>query len=165
MYLNIYDFINLFDLSFLMISLISIYFGVKNGFTKSFLNLLKWIAIFFIIKSSFTFMRPIIDPYLTNEILADIFIFISVFITSYILISIIIRIMVAIFQPNKIGILDLGFGIFLGLGRGYIIMVLLIFFINNSFSQDIFLTLFKNGEFKDLITLGLNFLKQMPREI
>ena len=63
MYLNINDFINLFDLSFLMISLISIYF-VKNGFTKVF-KFIKMIAIFFIIKSSFTFMRPIIDPYLT----------------------------------------------------------------------------------------------------
>ncbi len=159
------DFLNPYDVTFLLVITISFFFGVKNGIVKSFLNLFKWTAIFFIIKNSFSFLRPFIDTYVTNQTLSDILIFLFVLIVSYIFISFINRILISLIQPRKAGLVDFSFGGVLGICRGYIIFVLFIFFINTNFSYISLPGFIKNGTFEDIVKFGVNLLEEIPREL
>ena len=84
MNLELNEFLNIYDISFLIICLLSIFFGIKNGLIKSIFNLLKWIIIFVLIKNCFDILRPIADPYITNQTISDILIFLFTIVTSYI---------------------------------------------------------------------------------
>ena len=75
MELNYTEFINPFDISFLIVIFVSIFYGVKNGIVKSLLNLIKWLLIFYLIKNCFETLRPVLDPYLTNKTVSDVLIF------------------------------------------------------------------------------------------
>ena len=127
--------------------------------------MIKWIVIFYLIKNCFNFLRPFVDPYLTNQTLSDILIFLSTLIVSYILISFIIRIILGLLQPRKSFFIDFSFGGVLGVFRGYIIFTLLIFFINSNFSSRSIPDFFKNGTFHELIYYGVDLREQMPRNI
>ena len=117
MNLNLSQFLNIYDLSFLIILFISIFFGIKNGITKSLFNLIKWIFIFYLIKYCFDFLRPVFDQYISNKTISDILIFLFTLITSYILLSFMNRIIIAVLQPKRSGLFDLAFGSFFGLLR------------------------------------------------
>ena len=150
------QFLNPFDIIFLIIVIISIFFGIKNGLTKSIFNLIKWILIFFLIKNCFIFLRPYVDSYITNQTISDIVIFIFTFVTSYIVLSSVNRFIIGIIQPKRSGIIEIL--------RGYIIFVLIIFFINSNLSSSIprFMT---EGSFKNITDYGIKFLDRIPREL
>ena len=73
--IDISDFINVFDIFFIIICIISIFFAIKNGLIKSLFNLIKWILIIYIIKNIFSYLRPIFDQYIPNQTIAEISIF------------------------------------------------------------------------------------------
>ena len=158
------QFLNPYDIIFLIIVIISVFFGIKNGLTKSIFNLIKWILIFFLIKNCFIYLRPYVDSYITNQTISDIVIFIFTFVTSYIVLSSVNRFIIGIIQPKRSGIIDLTFGAILGILRGYIIFVLIIFFINSNLSSSIprFMT---EGSFKNITDYGIKFLDRIPREL
>ncbi len=159
MLIEISQFINPYDILFIIFCIVSIFFGIKNGLTKSLLNLLKWIIIFYLIKNCFVILRPIADIYITNQTISDILIFFFTIISSYIFISFINRVIIGVIQPKRSGLADIGFGAVLGLLRGYIIFVLMIFFID----INIFLEFLDDGSFKDVVDYGVDLLIQIPR--
>ncbi len=163
MNINFNQFINIFDIIFIITVTISFFFGVKNGLIKSLLNVIKWIIIFYLIKSCFKLLRPIFDTYIFNQTLSDILIFTFTLIVSYILISFINRIIFGILQPKRSFFLDMSFGGVLGIFRGYIIFVLLIFFINSNFKS--LPEFIGTGTFVEIINYGVVLLKQIPRDI
>ena len=55
-------------------------------------------------------------------------------------------------------------GVF-GIFRGYIIYVLLVFFINNNFSYSPVTDFTKNGAFYEIVIYGVELLEQMPRSV
>ena len=66
---------------------------------------------------------------------------------------------IGVIQPKRSGLADIGFGAVLGLLRGYIIFVLMIFFID----INIFLEFLDDGSFKDVVDYGVDLLIQIPR--
>ena len=163
--IDVSQFLNPYDISFIIICLISIFYGIKNGLIKSIFNLLKWIIIFFLIKNCFSLLRPLIDPYILNHTISNILIFLFTFITSYIFISFVNRIIIGVLQPKKSGFIDFSFGAVLGIFRGYLVFVLIIFFINNNVSSRIFSDFMKSGSFKGLVNYGENLLDDIPQEL
>ena len=159
------QFLNPFDILFISTLLISIFFGIKNGFIKSLFNLIKWMIIFYTIKNCFTFLRPFFDTYINNQTVSDVFIFLFTFVVSYIFISFINRLIMGILQPKKSLFIDISFGGILGIIRGYIIFILLIFFINSNFSSELLSEFIRSGSFKEILDYGTNLLKQIPRNI
>ena len=159
------SFLNVYDIFFLIICLISIFFGIKNGFIKSFFNLAKWILIFYIIKNCFTILRPYIDPYISNQTISDIVIFLATLIISYIILSSLIRIIIGIMQPKKSGLIDFGFGAVLGIFRGYVIFILLIFFLSKNVAPNYISDIKKNSSFNDIIEYGVDLIDYVPREL
>ena len=162
--LNYSQFLNTFDVAFLIICLISIFFGIKNGLLKSFFNLIKWILIFFILKNCFTLLRPVADQYIANDTLSDVTIFLITLITSYIFISFLLRIFIGFLQTKKKGLVDMGLGGVLGIFRGYIIVVITLFFINQTSSSllDDFMV---NSSFAEMINIGIDFFEHIPRNL
>ena len=163
--IDISDFLNIFDIFFIIICLISIFFAIKNGLIKSFFNLLKWIIIIYIIKNIFFYLRPIFDQYISNQTLADVSIFFVTLLVSYILLSSINRVTIAIIQPKRSGFIDLTLGGLFGLLRGYIIIVLLFSFINSSIDSRIWPDYLKNGSFYDFVKYGDEFIETVPKRI
>ena len=163
--IDVSQFLNPYDISFIIICLISIFYGIKNGLIKSIFNLLKWIIILFLIKNCFSLLRPLIDPYILNHTISNILIFLFTFITSYIFISFVNRIIIGVLQPKKSGFIDFSFGAVLGIFRGYLVFVLIIFFITNNVSTRIFPDFMKSGSFKGLVNYGENLLDDIPQEL
>ena len=165
MNLDFTQLMNPYDLIFLLVILVSFIFGVKNGLIKSLLNLIKWIIIFYLIKNCFDILRPFFDQYILNQTLSDILIFFFTLITGYILISFINRMIIGILQPRKSLFIDMSFGGVLGILRGYIIFILIIFFINSNFSSNLIPEIIKSGTFQEIVNYGVDLLDQMPRNI
>ena len=161
--LNYSVFINPFDITFLIICLISIFYGIKNGLLKSLFNFFKWILIFYLLKHCFSLLRPIVDQYIINETISDILIFLFTLITSYIFISFLFRLIIGFIQPKKKGLIDISFGGALGIVRGYIIFVIILSFINHNLPNGLLSDIMNEGSFIDIINFGLDFLEYMPR--
>ena len=159
------QFLNMYDIMFIIVCLVSIFFGIKNGLVKSIFNLFKWVLIFLLIKNCFIVLRPLVDPYVTNQTIADILIFLFTIITSYIFISFVNRLIIGIIQPKKSGLIDIGFGAALGIVRGYIVFVIIIFFINTNFSLNSLPSFINEGTFKTIVDYGAKRLNNMPRDI
>ena len=162
---NISDFINVFDITFILICIISIFFAIKSGLIKSFFNLIKWILIIYIIKNIFFYLRPVFDQYISNQTIADISIFFLTLIVSYILLSSINRVIIGIIQPKRSGFIDLSLGGLFGLLRGYIIVVLLFSFINSNTDSRYWPKYLKNGSFFNMVEYGDELINTIPKRI
>ncbi len=168
--INISDFLNVFDIVFIIICLISIFFAIKSGLIKSFFNLVKWITIIYIIKNIFFHLRPIFDQYIPNQTIADISIFFSTLIVSYILLSSLNRVIIGIIQPKRSGFVDFSLGSLFGLLRGYIIIVILFSFIDSNIdSLNIdsknWENYLKRGSFFYIVEYGNEFINTIPKRI
>ena len=163
--INISDFLNVFDIVFIIICLISLFFAIKSGLIKSFFNLAKWIIIIYIIKNIFFYLRPIFDQYIPNQTIADIVIFFLTLIVSYILLSSINRVIIGIIQPKRSGFVDFSLGGLFGLLRGYIVIVLLFSFIDSNIDSKRWPNYLKNGSFFNIVEYGDEFINTVPKRI
>ena len=164
-FLTLFQKFNVFDILFIIASFISLFLAIKNGFIKSILNLIKWLLIIYIIKNSFTHLRPFLDNYIQNQTLADIIIFISVAIVSYIFLTIIVRVLDAIIQPRISGPVGFSLSAIMGLVRAYIIFALIIFFVNTSVSIDFVSRLIDESELIDLFNIGISIIGDIPKRL
>ena len=163
--INISDFLNVFDIIFIIICLISIFFAIKSGLIKSFFNLVKWILIIYIIKNIFFYLRPVFDTYIPNQTIADVSIFFVTLITSYILLSSVSRVIIGIVQPKRSGFIDLSLGGLFGLLRGYAIIVLLFSFINSNVDSRHWPKYLTSGTFLYVVQYGDKFINTIPKRI
>ena len=164
-FLSIFQKFNIFDILFILAIIVSLFLAIKNGFIKSILNLIKWLLIIYIIKHSFTYLRPLLDNYIKNQTFADILIFISVAIISYIIFTIIVRLLDAIIQPRISGPVGFSLSAIMGLIRAYIIFALIIFFVNTSVSIDYVSSLIDESELKDLFNIGISIIGDIPKRL
>ena len=163
--MSLFQKFNFFDLLFILASFISLFLAIKNGFIKSILNLFKWLLIIYIIKNSFSPLRPFLDSYIQNQTLSDIVIFISVAIISYIFLTILVRVLDAIIQPRISGPVGFSLSAIMGLVRAYIIFALIIFFINTSVSIDYVSSLIDESELIDLFNIGISIIGDIPKRL
>ena len=163
--LSLFQKFNVFDILFIIASFISLFLAIKNGFIKSILNLFKWLIIIYIIKNSFTHLRPFFDNYIQNQTFADIVIFISVAIISYIFLTITVRVLDAIIQPRISGPVGFSLSAIMGLVRAYIIFALIIFFIDSSVSIDYVSRLIDDSKLIDLFNIGISIIGDIPRRL
>ena len=164
-FLTLFQKFNVFDILFIIASFISLFLAIKNGFIKSILNLIKWLLLIYIIKNSFSHLRPFLDNYIQSQTLADIVIFISVAIVSYIFLTIIVRVLDAIIQPRISGPVGFSLSAIMGLVRAYIIFALIIFFVNTSVSIDFVSRLIDESELIDLFNMGISIIADIPKRL
>ena len=163
--LSLFQKFNIFDILFILAIIVSLFLAIKNGFIKSILNLIKWLLIIYIIKNSFSHLRPFLDNYIQNQTLSDIVIFISVAIISYIFLTILVRILDAIIQPRISGPIGFSLSAIMGLVRAYIIFAFIIFFVNTSVSIDYVSSLINESELIDLFNIGIYIIGDIPKRL
>ena len=164
-FLTLFQKFNVFDILFIIASFISLFLAIKNGFIKSILNLIKWLLLIYIIKNSFSHLRPFLDNYIQNQTLSDIVIFISVTIISYILLTIIVRVLDAIIHPRISGPVGFSLSAIMGLVRAYVIFAIIIIFVNTSVSIEYVSNLINESELIDLFNMGISIIGDIPKRL
>ena len=110
-------------------------------------------------------MRPIADQYIANETISDVIIFLITLITSYIFISFLLRLLIGFLQPKKKGFVDMGLGGVLGIFRGYIVVVITLFFINQNISSSLLDNFMTGSSFAEIVNIGIDFFEHIPRNL
>ena len=68
-------------------------------------------------------------------------------------------------QPKKSISIDMIFGGMLGILRGYIVFVLIVFFINSNLVSSSIPVFMKNGTFQEIVNYGIDLLDNTSRNV
>ena len=167
MNLELSEFLNIFDISCLIIIFLSALFSLKSGLLKNLLNLAKWIFLIITIRYSFDYLRvPFNDALGLSPTLIDISIFVSVFIVSYVAMTLINRIIIGLVSSEKNSSMDKLFGVIFGIIRGYIIVVILFSVISDwNFSSRLIQTYEGESVLYESVNKGKKLFKLIPKQI
>ena len=118
---NFYNAISVFDLVYIIITILSLIKCYKKGFVLSILSMAKWLLAYIITLIIFPKVKPFLKGVIDSEYVLDIFLGITIFIVVIFLVLMVNKGVSKIVQYTGIGSLDTVFGFFFGFLRGYII--------------------------------------------
>ena len=118
-----YDAISLFDLIYLIISILSLIKCSRKGFVLSILAASKWLLAYVITLIIFPKIKPYLKDIIDNEYILDIGLGISIFALVIFVILMINKGISKAVKYSGLGRVDTIFGFFFGFVRGYIISV------------------------------------------
>ena len=128
--INFYESIILFDLIYLIITILSLIKCSRKGFVLSILAASKWLLAYVITLILFPKIKPYVKDLIDNEYILDIGLGIGVFIIVIFIILMINKGISKAVTYSGLGKLDVMFGFFFGFLRGYIISVCIFSTIN-----------------------------------
>ena len=120
---DIYENIVVFDIIYIIITLLSLIKCSRKGFVLSILSAAKWLLAYVITLILFPRIKPYVDDVIDNEYILDIILGVGIFIVVIFLILMINRGISRAVKFSGLGKLDTVFGFFFGFLRGYIICV------------------------------------------
>ena len=120
---NFYVSISIIDLTYLIITILSLIKCYKKGFVLSILSMAKWLFAYIITLLIFPKIKPYLKNIIDNEYVLDIGLGISIFIIVLFFILMINKGISKAISYTGIGSLDSAFGFFFGFLRAYIISV------------------------------------------
>tara|TARA_B100000686_G_scaffold41652_1_gene43112 strand:- start:1335 stop:1880 length:546 start_codon:yes stop_codon:yes gene_type:complete len=127
---NIFKYFSLFDLIYIIISLLTVIQCSRKGFVLSLLSFSKWILAIVITIVAVPKLRPWANNYIDSEYAVDLTLGISIFLVSIFIIMLASRGISKVVKYSGLGGLDSFFGFLFGFFKGYIISVLLFSLIN-----------------------------------
>tara|TARA_B100000579_G_scaffold286914_1_gene237912 strand:- start:104 stop:646 length:543 start_codon:yes stop_codon:yes gene_type:complete len=122
---EIIDFFSLFDLAYLLITLLSLLKCTRNGFVLSILSLSKWLLAYIVTLILFPKIKPYVEDMIDNQYVLDVVLGISIFVIIIFLILLISKGISKTVKYSGLGKLDTLFGFLFGFVRSYIISVCL----------------------------------------
>ena len=111
------------DLTYLVVTILSLIKCYKKGFVLSILSMVKWLVAFIITLMIFPRVKPYLKDIIDNEYILDIGLGLAIFIIVIFLVLMINKAISKVIKYTGIGSLDTAFGFFFGFVRGYIICV------------------------------------------
>jgi len=120
---NIYEAISLFDLIYLIVTVLSLIKCSKKGFVLSVLGASKWLLAYVITLILFPKIKPYINDIIDNEYVLDLMLGIGIFVIVIFIILMINKGINKAVSYSGLGRLDTIFGFFFGFIRGYVICV------------------------------------------
>ena len=111
------------DLTYLVVTILSLIKCYKKGFVLSILSMVKWLVAFIITLMIFPRVKPYLKDIIDNEYILDIGLGLAIFIIVIFLVLMINKAISKAIKYTGIGSLDTVFGFFFGFVRGYIICV------------------------------------------
>ena len=121
--INFYDSISIIDLTYLIITILSLIKCFKKGFVLSILSMAKWLLAYVITLIIFPRVRPYLENIIDNEYVLDVGLGIAIFVVVIFLVLMINKGISKAVRYTGIGNLDTMFGFFFGFLRAYIISV------------------------------------------
>jgi len=121
--INFYDSTSIIDLTYLIITILSLIKCFKKGFVLSILSMAKWLLAYVITLIIFPRVRPYLENIIDNEYVLDVGLGIAIFVVVIFLVLMINKGISKAVRYTGIGNLDTMFGFFFGFLRAYIISV------------------------------------------
>ena len=120
---DFYENIVVFDIIYLIITLLSLVKCLRKGFVLSLLEAAKWLLAYVITLILFPRIKPYVDGIIDNEYVLDIVLGVGLFIIIIFLILMINKAISKAVKFSGLGKLDTIFGFFFGFIRAYIISI------------------------------------------
>ena len=120
-----YEAISFFDLTYLIITSLSLIKCYRKGFVLSVLAASKWLLAYVVTLILFPKIKPYVDDIIDNEYVLDVFLGISIFALVIFVILMINKGISKAVNYSGIGTIDTVFGFFFGFLRSYVICVCL----------------------------------------
>ena len=162
---NFYEIVSLFDLIYLVITILSLIKCYNKGFVLSVLSASKWLLAYVITLILFPKVKPYFKDIIDNEYILDVFLGIGIF---AIIIFIVLMINKGIGKAVKysgLGGIDRIFGFFFGFVRSYIICVCIFSTANIVYNYNKWPIKIDESLTFSLVEKGSNYLiKEFPDE-
>ena len=120
---DFYQATSIIDLSYILITLISLVKCYKKGFVLSILSMAKWLLAYVITLIIFPKIKPYLKDIIDNEYVLDIGLGVTIFVFVIFLVLMINKGVSKAIRYTGIGSLDTVFGFFFGFIRAYIISI------------------------------------------
>ena len=118
-----YEAISIIDLTYLIITILSLITCYKKGFVLSILSMAKWLLAYVIALILFPRFKPYLKNIIDNEYVLDVGLGIVIFVVVIFLVLMVNKGISKAVNYTGIGRLDTTFGFFFGFIRAYIIAV------------------------------------------
>ena len=162
-FLNLFDQISLFDLIYILITILSLIKCYKKGFVLSLLSASKWLLAYVVTLFLFPKTKPYVEDIIDNEYVLDVTLGICLFIIIIFIILLINKGISKAVTYTGIGGLDKIFGFFFGFIRGYVISVCIFATIDIIYNSDKWPIDLSNSFTFELVEKGSNYLiKEFP---
>ena len=121
--IDILNKILIFDLIFIILTILSLLKCTSKGFVLSLLSASKWLLAYVITLFIFPRVKPYVDDIIDNEYVLDVILGISIFVIMIFLILMVNKGISRAVSYSGIGTLDKIFGFFFGFLRAYVISI------------------------------------------
>ena len=118
-----YDATSIIDITYLVITILSLIKCYKKGFVLSILSMMKWLLAYVITLIIFPKVKPSLEDIIDNEYVLDVGLGITIFVVVIFLVLMVNKGISKAVRYTGIGGLDTIFGFFFGFLRAYIISV------------------------------------------
>ena len=120
---DFFNSISVIDLTYLIITILSLIKCYKKGFVLSILSMAKWLLAYIITLLIFPKVKPYLKDIIDNEYVLDVGLGVTIFIVVVFLVLMINKGLSKAISYTGIGSLDTVFGFFFGFIRAYIISI------------------------------------------
>ena len=160
-----YNSISIIDLTYLIITIISLIKCYSKGFVLSVLAMAKWLFAYIITLIIFPKAKPYVKDIIDNEYILDIGLGISIFIIVIFLVLLVNKGISKAVRYTGLGSLDTLFGFFFGFVRSYIIAVCIFSGIHIIYNHDKWPINLDKSYIFPYLEKGSNYLlKKFPNE-
>jgi len=162
---NFYQATSIIDLSYILITLISLVKCYKKGFVLSILSMAKWLLAYVITLIIFPKIKPYLKDIIDNEYVLDIGLGVTIFVFVIFLVLMINKGVSKAIRYTGIGSLDTVFGFFFGFIRAYIISICIFSGIHIVYNYDKWPINLDKSFIFPYLEKGSNYLlKEFPNE-
>ena len=163
--MNIYETVSIIDLSYLILTILSLVKCYRRGFVLSILSMAKWLLAYILTLIIFPRVKPYLNNIIDNEYVLDVSLGITIFIILIFLILLINRGISKAIRYTGIGSLDTIFGFFFGFFRSYIICVCIFSGVHIVYNYDKWPINLDKSYIFPYLKKGSNYLlKEFPNE-
>ena len=160
-----YNSISLIDLTYLIITILSLIKCYRKGFVLSILAMAKWFLAYIITLIIFPKIKPFVKDVIDNEYVLDIGLGIIIFIIVIFLVLLVNKGISRAIRYTGLGSLDTIFGFFFGFIRSYIIAVCIFSAIHVVYNHDKWPINLNKSYIFPYLEKGSNYLlKEFPNE-
>ena len=162
---DFYQATSIIDLSYILITLISLVKCYKKGFVLSILSMAKWLLAYVITLIIFPKIKPYLKDIIDNEYVLDISLGFTIFVFVIFLVLMINKGVSKAIRYTGIGSLDTVFGFFFGFIRAYIISICIFSGIHIVYNYDKWPINLDKSFIFPYLEKGSNYLlKEFPNE-
>jgi len=162
---NFFEDIPIFDLIYLVITILSLIKCSRKGFVLSVLAATKWLLAYVVTLFLFPKLKPYVKDLIYNEYVLDLTLGIGIFIAVIFVILLINKGISKAVSYSGLGSLDTIFGFFFGFLRGYIVSVCIFSTVSIIYNHSKWPIKLNNSLTFSYVEKGSNYLiKEFPNE-